>query len=91
MLAEPLLASAPPEPPPPRTRVGVLDNAKAVLICCVVLYHSAVVYSSADRPEVRARSTGPRLPSLLIVWSRVPSCAAVRRTRSPSTPGRWPS
>jgi len=51
MLAEPLLASAPPEPPPPRTRVGVLDNAKAVLICCVVLYHSAVVYSSADRPE----------------------------------------
>ena len=34
-----------------RARVGLLDNAKAVLICCVVLYHTSVVYTSSDRPE----------------------------------------
>lgn len=36
----------------PKLRVELLDNAKAVLIVCVVLYHTAVVYTSADRPEV---------------------------------------
>ena len=41
--------------PTPRARVELLDNAKAVLICCVVLYHTAVVYTSADRPEVGGR------------------------------------
>ena len=35
------------------SRVIMLDNAKAVLIVCVVLYHTAVVYTSADRSEVR--------------------------------------
>lgn len=34
-----------------KARVDLLDNAKAVLIACVVLYHAAVVYTSADRPE----------------------------------------
>ena len=48
LLAEPLVGA------PRRRRVEVLDNAKAVLVCCVVLYHTAVVYTSADRPEVRA-------------------------------------
>ena len=32
-------------------RVDLLDNAKAMLILCVLLYHTAVVYTSADRPE----------------------------------------
>ena len=35
----------------PRRRIALLDNAKAALIYCVVLYHIAVVYSGADRPE----------------------------------------
>jgi len=35
---------------PPR-RIALLDNAKAALIYCVVLYHIAVVYTGADRPE----------------------------------------
>ena len=38
---------------PATERVVMLDNAKAVLIVCVVLYHTAVVYTSADRTEVR--------------------------------------
>lgn len=38
---------------PATERVVMLDNAKAVLIVCVVLYHTAVVYTSADRKEVR--------------------------------------
>ena len=33
-------------------RNDLIDVAKGVLICCVVLYHTAVVYTSADRPEV---------------------------------------
>ena len=32
-------------------RIKLVDNMKAALICCVVLYHTAVVYTSADRPE----------------------------------------
>ena len=47
-LEQPLLPSA-----PTRERMHVLDNAKAILISCVVVYHTAVVYTSADRPEVR--------------------------------------
>mmetsp|Transcript_74617 Transcript_74617/g.124466 ORF Transcript_74617/g.124466 Transcript_74617/m.124466 type:complete len:393 (-) Transcript_74617:181-1359(-) len=35
----------------PSGRVHLLDNAKALLICCVVLYHTAVVYTTTDRPE----------------------------------------
>ena len=45
-----------------RPRVELLDNAKAVLIVCVVLYHTTVVYTSADRPEVlslRPAVSGP--------------------------------
>ena len=34
-----------------RPRIDLFDNAKAVLIVCVVLYQTAVVYTSADRPE----------------------------------------
>ena len=41
----PLPAKAPPR------RIALLDNAKAALIYCVVLYHIAVVYTGADRPE----------------------------------------
>ena len=41
-------------------RVHMLDNAKAVLIVCVVLYHTAVVYPSADRAEVRGLTINPR-------------------------------
>ena len=37
-------SSAPP-------RIALLDNAKAFLIYFVVVYHLAVVYTSADRPE----------------------------------------
>ena len=50
MLSEPLLQ---PASESESARVELLDNAKAVLICCVVLYHTVVVYTSADRPEVR--------------------------------------
>jgi fucose 4-O-acetylase-like acetyltransferase len=32
-------------------RIDLFDNAKAVLIVFVVLYHTTVVYTSADRPE----------------------------------------
>ena len=32
-------------------RIALLDNAKAFLIYFVVVYHLAVVYTSADRPE----------------------------------------
>ena len=39
----------------PAPRVDLLDNAKSILIVCVVLYHTAVVYTSADRSEVRVR------------------------------------
>ncbi|MDC0525841.1 acyltransferase, partial [bacterium] len=45
------------EPAPRTPRVEVLDNAKGVLIFLVVWYHIAVVYSSADRPEVRAHGS----------------------------------
>ena len=34
-----------------RERVPLLDNAKAALIYLVVVYHTLVVYTSADRPE----------------------------------------
>ena len=66
MLAEPFLArgdggidgggatvAAADDDAPMRPRVELFDNAKAVLIVCVVLYHTSVVYTSADRPEVR--------------------------------------
>ena len=46
-LAQPLLTGV-----THKKRIELLDNAKAVLVCCVVLYHTAVVYTSADRPEV---------------------------------------
>ena len=50
MLSERLIAvdgaSQPAEAPP---RVELLDNAKAVLIICVVLYHTAVVCVSPWR------------------------------------------
>ena len=46
-------ASMPLLAPSVSSRVIMLDNAKAVLIVCVVLYHTAVVYTSADRSEVR--------------------------------------
>lgn len=54
MLLDPLLASTEPLDDSSHAaarRVDILDNAKAVLIVCVVLYHTAVVYTSADRPE----------------------------------------
>jgi len=35
----------------PRARLPLLDNAKAALIFLVVMYHTMVVYTSADRPE----------------------------------------
>ena len=38
-----------PESAPPR--IALLDNAKSFLIYFVVVYHLAVVYTSADRPE----------------------------------------
>ena len=44
------VASAPSTP-----RVALLDNAKGALIYCVVLYHVAVVYTGADRPETPVR------------------------------------
>ena len=50
MLRERLLGSgseeaiSPPSVTPRVQRVDLLDNAKAVLIICVVLYHTAVVY-----------------------------------------------
>ena len=47
LLDEPAPAGA----PSPPQRVELLDNAKAILILCVVCYHTAVVYSTADRPE----------------------------------------
>jgi fucose 4-O-acetylase-like acetyltransferase len=34
-----------------RERLPLLDNAKAALIFLVVMYHTMVVYTSADRPE----------------------------------------
>ena len=36
---------------PSRPRIPLLDNARAALIFLVVLYHSIVVYTSADRPD----------------------------------------
>lgn len=51
----------------PQQRVEVLDNAKAVLITCVVCYHTAVVYSSADRPE----STIPIVSGFLMMLKAV--------------------
>jgi hypothetical protein len=59
MLLDPLLASTEPLDDSSHAaarRVDILDNAKAVLIVCVVLYHTAVVYTSADRPEVTCRT-----------------------------------
>ena len=57
-LRDPLLGSTPSVPGdgsshqrPAVERIDLLDNAKAVLIVFVVIYHSIVVYSSADRPE----------------------------------------
>ena len=52
MLAQRLLPDGEAEEPP-KERVDVIDNAKGALIILVVLYHTLVVYSSADRPEVR--------------------------------------
>ena len=49
---EPLLPTASsPAQSSPRVREPLLDNARAALIAFVVMYHSAVVYTSADRPE----------------------------------------
>lgn len=56
-LGEPLLVPAAAAAPLRAKRLELLDNAKAVLISSVVLYHSAVVYSTADRPEVHMRSS----------------------------------
>ena len=68
MLSERLIAvdgaSQPAEAPP---RVELLDNAKAVLIICVVLYHTAVVCVSCPgvsphppaSPQCRVRGFGP--------------------------------
>jgi len=55
-LAAPLLEGGPAEAEPELVaarpaRLPLLDNARAVLICLVVLYHMAVVYTSSDRPE----------------------------------------
>ena len=53
MLTESLLSEGAPSVPAkvPPQRIALLDNAKAALIYCVVLYHIAVVYTGADRPE----------------------------------------
>ena len=51
-LNEALLSpGAPPAASKTPLRIALLDNAKAALIYCVVLYHIAVVYTGADRPE----------------------------------------
>lgn len=47
-----LALSAPaPDAAAQRERLPLLDNAKAALIFLVVMYHTMVVYTSADRPE----------------------------------------
>ena len=91
-LGEPLLVPAAAAPLRAK-RLELLDNAKAVLISSVVLYHSAVVYSSADRPEVRMRSslatllTGfPKraLALLLTHTARLPSACSMQSPSSPA-------
>ena len=91
-LGEPLLVPAAATPLRAK-RLELLDNAKAVLISSVVLYHSAVVYSSADRPEVRMRSslatllTGfpmRALALLLTHTARLPSACSMQSPSSPA-------
>lgn len=91
-LGEPLLVPAAAAPLRAK-RLELLDNAKAVLISSVVLYHSAVVYSSADRPEVRMRSslatllTGfpmRALALLLTHTARLPSACSMQSPSSPA-------
>ncbi|EOD10560.1 hypothetical protein EMIHUDRAFT_459834 [Emiliania huxleyi CCMP1516] len=50
-----------------RERVPLLDNAKAALIYLVVVYHTLVVYTSADRPE----GIAPPACGIIPVWSAV--------------------
>ena len=93
-LGEPLLVPAAAAAAPLRAkRLELLDNAKAVLISSVVLYHSAVVYSTADRPEVHMRSslatllTGfpmRALALLLTHTARLPSACSMQSPSSPA-------
>ena len=73
-------------------RLELLDNAKAVLISSVVLYHSAVVYSTADRPEVHMRSslatllTGFPMRALALLLTHTARLPAACSMQSPSSP-----
>lgn len=96
-LSEPLLAPTPPRLTLRSERIDLLDNAKAVLIFFVVFYHTTVVFTSADRPEVRTpiyiQSTSSacvreRALHSLYILTYVPRRGS---RRSPSGPASLPS
>ena len=91
-LGEPLLVPAAAAAPLRAKRLELLDNAKAVLISSVVLYHSAVVYSTADRPEVHMRSslatllTGFPMRALALLLTHTARLLSACSMQSPSSP-----